>query len=224
MERIGHRGAKREYPENTIAAFKGAFSRRADAVELDVHATRDGVVVVHHDATLGSSFDALNGAAIADADWASIARSSISSNTRIPTLAEVFAIVPPGGSVYVEIKGHGIEQHVAELLAALSGVRCAVHSFDHAAIRRMRELAPAVPRGILLGRYPENVARAMHDVAARDVWPEWRLIDEKLVREVHAAGGRVIAWTVNDRDAARDLTGLGVDGLCTDDVRLLDGL
>ncbi|MGH7617348.1 MAG: glycerophosphodiester phosphodiesterase, partial [Gemmatimonadaceae bacterium] len=48
MERIGHRGAKRELPENTIAAFKRAFDRGADAVELDVHATNDGVVVVHH--------------------------------------------------------------------------------------------------------------------------------------------------------------------------------
>jgi glycerophosphoryl diester phosphodiesterase len=45
-----------------------------------------------------------------------------------------------------------------------------------------------------------------------------------LVDRVHAAGGRVIAWTVNDRDAASDLIALGVDGICTDDVRLLDGL
>ncbi|HEY9225548.1 MAG TPA: glycerophosphodiester phosphodiesterase [Gemmatimonadaceae bacterium] len=224
MERIGHRGAKREYPENTIAAFKGAFARRADAIELDVHATRDGVIVVNHDPNLGKSFDGLNGAPIAGLDWATIAKASTSSKTRVPTLEEVFAIVPSGGTVYVEIKGRDIEQSVAETLSALPGVRCAVHSFDHDAIRRMRELAPTVPRGILFDRYPENVTAAMRDTGARDVWPEWRLIDVKLVRDVHEAGGRVIAWTVNDRDAAGELTRMGVDGLCTDDVRLLDGL
>jgi glycerophosphoryl diester phosphodiesterase len=56
------------------------------------------------------------------------------------------------------------------------------------------------------------------------VWPEWRLIDRTLVDQVHAANGRVIAWTVNDRAAAQELIAIGVDGLCTDDVRLLDGL
>src|SRR5439155_7107203 len=53
VQRIAHRGAKREFPENTLPAFQRAFERGADAIELDVHATRDGVVVVHHDAELG---------------------------------------------------------------------------------------------------------------------------------------------------------------------------
>ena len=64
MERIGHRGAKRELRENTLAAFRRAFERGADAVELDVHATRDGVVVIHHDAELGPEFGPLAGGAI----------------------------------------------------------------------------------------------------------------------------------------------------------------
>ena len=223
MERIAHRGAKREHAENTVAAFKTAFDRRADAVELDVHGTRDGVVVVHHDPTLGSSFGALNGRAIADLDWAAIAQASTSSKTRIPTLTDVFGITPPGATVYVEIKGRGIEQLVAELLRH-TGTRCAVHSFDHESIRRMRELLPQVPRGILFDRRPKDVETDLRNAAARDVWPEWRLIDGSLVKRVHAAGGRVVAWTVNDRTVAGDLIALGVDGICTDDVRLLDGL
>jgi glycerophosphoryl diester phosphodiesterase len=64
----------------------------------------------------------------------------------------------------------------------------------------------------------------MEYAGARDVWPEWNSIDEQLVARVHAAGGRVIAWTVNDREAAVRLAALGVDGVCTDDVRLLDDL
>jgi glycerophosphoryl diester phosphodiesterase len=223
MERIGHRGAKREHPENTLAAFKTAFERRADAIELDVHATRDGVVVVNHDPTLGSGFGAATGQSIADLDWRTIAESSTSTKTRVPRLSEVLAVVPAGGTAYVEIKGTGIEAQVAEVLLA-SKALAAVHSFDHGTIKRMRAIAPQIPRGILFDRRPDDLEGAMRDAGARDVWPDWRLIDKRLVERVHAAHGRVIAWTVNSHDAAGDLVSLGVDGICTDDVRLLDGL
>jgi glycerophosphoryl diester phosphodiesterase len=223
VERIGHRGAKREHPENTLAAFKTAFDRGADAVELDVHATRDRVVVVHHDPTLGSEYGSAAGRSIADLDWPTIAAASSSFKTRIPTLTEVFGIVPAGGTVYVEIKGRGIETLVAQVLSDVRG-RYAVHSFDHDTIRRMREIAPEIPRGILYDHGPRDLERDVRETGARDVWPARRLIDGPLVDRVHAAGGRVIAWTVNDRDAASDLIALGVDGICTDDVRLLDGL
>jgi glycerophosphoryl diester phosphodiesterase len=223
VERIGHRGAKREHPENTLAAFKTAFERGADAVELDVHATRDGVVVVNHDPTVGSSFGAQSSKPIAELEWKLLSNAATSAKMRIPTLSDVLAIAPAAGTVYVEIKGAGIEAHVAEILVETK-VRCAVHSFDHGAIRRMRELAPNVPRGILFDRRPGDVGQSMREAGARDVWPEWKLIDKPLVDAVHAAGGRVIAWTVNDAAAARRLVTLGVDGVCTDDVRLLDGL
>jgi glycerophosphoryl diester phosphodiesterase len=54
------------------------------------------------------------------------------------------------------------------------------------------------------------------------VWPDWRLVDDRLVSAVHGAGGRVLPWTVNDSTTARRLLDLGVDGLCTDDLGVLD--
>jgi glycerophosphoryl diester phosphodiesterase len=138
-------------------------------------------------------------------------------------LAEVFEVVPAGKTVYVEIKGIGIEPLVAEALSS-TGARCAAHSFDHGAIARMRALAPDVPRGILLDRTPSDVTADIEATGARDVWPDWKLIDEALVRRVHDAGARVIAWTVNSAKTAERLARLGVDGICTDDVRLLDRL
>lgn len=223
MERIAHRGAKRELPENTLGAFIRAFERRADAVELDVHATRDGVVIVHHDPVLAASYGDLGGRAIAELDWPALANATVASANRVPRLSEVLAIAPAGATVYVEIKGAGIDARVAEAIKG-TRARCAVHSFDHAAVRRMRELAPDVPRGLLFDQPPADVQAAMADAGARDVWPERTLIDAPLVKNVHEAGGRVIAWTVNDPAAAAKLVALGVDGLCTDDVRLLDGL
>jgi len=119
VERIGHRGAKTELPENTIGAFKRAFDRGADAIELDVHATMDGVVVVHHDPTLGRGFRKLAGRAIAELDWETLAVASETAALRIPTLADVFGIVPGGGTVYVEIKGSDIEALVAQVIRTL---------------------------------------------------------------------------------------------------------
>lgn len=215
MERIAHRGAKREFPENTLSSFRRAFELGADAVELDVHTTQDGVVVVHHDATLGE-----HGPAICDLTWPELERRVEAS---VPRLHDVLEAIPPSATAYVEIKALGIEQAVSQTLASVPA-RCAVHSFDHATIVRMREIAPKVARGVLF----DGSLAALNDVlsrsAARDVWPHWKLVDQALVNRVHARGCRVIAWTVNTREEARRLTALGVDGICSDDVRLLEEL
>lgn len=218
-ERIGHRGAKREFPENTLPAFRRAFERGADAVELDVHATADGVVVVHHDPSLHSLSGAL--IEIAASEWNEMRGVEFAPGIGIPTLAEVLDATPADATVYVEIKGAGIEQLVADVIGK-SRARCAVHSFDHEAIVRMREIAPDIPRGILYDVIDADVAAEMQRTGARDVWPNWKLIDPALVTAVHAAGGRVIAWTVNETAVGERLVTLGVDGLCGDDVRLFD--
>jgi glycerophosphoryl diester phosphodiesterase len=220
VERIGHRGAPREFPENSLAAFKRAFERGADAIELDVHKTADGIVVVHHDPTLAASAKRHGGRAIADLTLQQVRAVELDHGIGIPTLAEVLAIVPPSGRVYLELKGAGVGEAVVKVLAN-SSCDCAVHSFDHAAVARMRDIAPEVPRGILYDDRSVDVIAAMRETGARDVWPKWRLIDHATVKRVHDAGGRLIAWTVNSRRAASSLTELGVDGLCTDDVRLM---
>ncbi|MEP6493621.1 MAG: glycerophosphodiester phosphodiesterase [bacterium] len=223
MERIAHRGAKLEFPENTLPGFLRAFERNADAVELDVHATADGVVVVHHDPTLGGYAGARRGAQIAKLRYDELSNIRLAPGIGIPLLAAVLDAAPASAAVYVEIKGEGIEERVAAVIGA-SSAQCAVHSFNHGAIAKMRQIAPDIPRGILFDRRPDDPEETMRVTGARYVWPNWKLIDEPLVDRVHAAGGRVIAWTVNTRANAATLIACGVDGLCGDDVRLFDGL
>ena len=221
VQRIGHRGAPREYPENSLPAFERAIDLGADAIELDVHVSTDGIPVVHHDpevragSTHGSAMRPL-----ASMAWSEICRVEVAPNITIPSLQQVLEAVGDRAVVYVELKGRNSERATLEVIAA-AGVRCAVHSFDHAAIVRAARLAPSVRRGILFDAYPRDVDAAMRETAALDVWPEWRLIDGTLVERVHARGGRVNAWTVNATAAAEELVRLGVDGLCGDDVRLL---
>lgn len=224
IERIGHRGAPREYPENTLPAFERAIERGADAIELDVHVTADGVPVVHHDPELRlETGRASSGRALAQMTWDEVSRVAVAPGITIPSLQQVLTTVADRATVYVELKGRDSERATLELITAATAAhaRCAVHSFDHAAITRAARLAPAVRRGILFDAYPHDIDAAMADTGALDVWPEWKLIDAALVERIHARGGRVIAWTVNTTAAAAELVRLGVDGLCGDDVRLL---
>jgi glycerophosphoryl diester phosphodiesterase len=222
-ELIGHRGAPLERPENTLASFLRALDLGADAVELDVHATRDGVVVVHHDFVprAETSVSALRGRPIAELTAAELATFRVSGEP-IPTLADVLEGVGQHATVYVEIKGRAIERFVTETLAhASSPARVPVHSFDHRAVVRARALDPKLTAGILLVSYLIEPDRALHAAGARDYWQEWTMIDQALVDVVHAAGGRVIAWTVNNPQDARRLASMGVDGICTDVLQLV---
>ena len=219
IERIAHRGARTELPKNTRAAFGRAFERGADAIELDVHATRDGVVVVHHDPDLGLPVSEPQ-QRIAEMTWQDVDATRFVTGVSVPTLAEVLAMAPPSATVYVEVKGSGIEFLVAEVICRASA-RSAVHSFDHDAVVTFKRIAPDVPRGLLFEGNVEKLEADFRRAGARDVWPHYSLIDASLVRRVHALGGRVIAWTVNDVETARRLAALGVDGICTDDVRIL---
>lgn len=223
VERVAHRGAPREFPENTLAAFERALERGADAIELDVHGTVDGILVVHHDPAIGRNAPAgVRGRRIDSLTWGEIENVELSPGISIASLAQVLDLVGDRATVYVEIKGRNIEPLVAgSLRARNTGARCAVHSFDHDAIARLARLAPDLPRGLLFDAYPPDIGASMTAAAARDVWPEWRLVDRALVDRVHESGGRVIAWTVNSLDATESLVSLGVDGICTDDVRIL---
>jgi len=215
VEVIGHRGSPREYRENTLSSFARAFELGANAVELDVHSTRDGVLVVHHDPITNSRpGDTGPAVRIADTTATDLQRVPVAGE-RIPTLADVLASVPDSGIVYIEVKAAAIEREVVAAIRA-GGRRCAVHSFDHRIARHVAELAPDLPCGILQTSYPVDPVRAMRDAGARDLWQQWELIDQALVDLVHGDGRRLVAWTANDAHVAERLIGWGADGICTD--------
>ena len=220
MDWIGHRGAPRERVENTVEGFLLALDHGADGVELDVHCTADGVVVVHHDFDIG-------GQPIAEAPWADVSRRDLGGGARVPTLEAVLRAVGDRGTVYIEIKGRGIEADVLAV-AARHGRHYAFHSFDHDTIARLGRLAPDARRGILLDRGVPDATRLMQasvrHTGARDVWPHWTLVDAPFAAAARGLGTRIIAWTVNSPDAARALAEHGVHGICTDDVRLAAAL
>lgn len=216
VETIGHRGAPREARENTLASFDRALALGVDGIELDVHCSADGVVFAHHDPIIPADAPAaVAGRAIADLPSSTLIDAYRGLDEAPPRLDDALDLIGDRALAYVEIKGANIERAVVDVIAA-SRAACAVHAFDHRAVRRVRELAPAMRTGILLEARLVDPEAALATAAASDYWQRWTMIDCDLVTAVHRAGGRVIAWTVNDVADAEALVAMGVDAICTD--------
>jgi glycerophosphoryl diester phosphodiesterase len=218
IEAISHRGSRAAHAENTIGAVLAAAAEGAEGVEIDVHSTSDGVIVVHHDYfPRGTVADRrLASRPIADLTFAELQEFDLGAGDRIPSLAELLQALDGRARLYVEIKGRGCEAAAVEMLRAAGNV--AVHSFDHRCIERFAELAPSLSRGVLQGSYMLDNCIALRSASATDLWQHHELIDGALVSEVHGCGGRVIAWTANEQTDWERLAQAGVDAICTDDV------
>jgi glycerophosphoryl diester phosphodiesterase len=207
---IAHRGASGYEYENSRAAFRRAVMLDADGVELDVHATRDGAIVVHHDAEIPGF------GPIALLSRAEARQVRIRNGEPLPLLSEILELVGDR-DVYVEIKSLP-ETHDEELLAVLdrgpAPARYSLHSFDHRIIRRLGSCRPEARRGVLLSAYLADPVAAMRGVGATTLWQEWQQVDRDLVTRVHEAGFTIIAWTVNEIGDLERMARLGVDGLC----------
>jgi len=207
---IAHRGASGYEYENSRAAFRRAVMLDADGVELDVHATRDGAIVVHHDPEIPG----VGPIGLLSQAEARLVR--LRNGEPLPLLSEILDLVGDR-DVWVEVKTLPAA-HDGALLETLdrgpAPRRYAVHSFDHRIIRRLGMTRPTLPRGILLSAYLHDPVAAMCAVGATTLWQEWQQVDQELVTRIHDAGCAIIAWTVNEIGDLDRLARLGVDGLC----------
>lgn len=207
---IAHRGASGTCVENSLDAFRVAAELGADGIELDVHATADGAIVVHHDPALPGL------GPISRLTLPKALKYRLPNGEPLPTLEEALAVAPHL-EWWIEVKALAPEADLAllEVIRRSSDPsRCRVHSFDHRIVARLRNLEPSLSVGILSVARLLDPARVLAETGADVLWQERSLVDGSLVEEVHRAGGRIIAWTVNDPAEAATLAGLGVDGLC----------
>ena len=207
---IAHRGASGREFENSRAAFSRALELGADGVELDVHSTEDGIILVHHDAELPGF------GPIGHLKYTQVLESRLPNGETIPTLPEVLNLLGDI-DVYVEIKSlaPGLDDALLSVLdEGPAPDRYAVHSFDHRIVARLGARRPSLKRGILLAAYPLDPVPLLTAAGATTLWQDQRLIDQAIVEAIHAAGHTMIAWTVNKPQDALRLAALGVDGLC----------
>lgn len=194
-----------------MAAFKAAVDLGADAVELDIHATRDGRIVVHHDERVG-------GVRIAEATLDAVRAHPLANGEPVPVLEEVLQAFGPDFKVFVEAKSLA-PAHDAALLRVLTGGPAPpnyhVHAFDHRIVRRLLEQCEGLVGGVLSSSYPLNPLIQLEQAGAQELWQRENLVDDQLVAAVHAVGARVIPWTVDAPARIAELIDMGVDGICS---------
>jgi glycerophosphoryl diester phosphodiesterase len=239
---IAHRGASGDFPENTLPAFAAARDLGALYIELDVHMTRDGRVVVAHDDNLKRVGDAdglIREMALADLSRVDVAHNfTPSANAAVefpfrgrgigvPELEEVFAACPDEHFI-VEIK-----QTSPSLVEALIGVidraamrrRVLVASEHQAPIDEFRAEAPDIPTNFptaevaaFLMSLPPDAPRFAPRGRAMQIPPEhgsWKIVTPETVAAAHRIGVEMHIWTINEEAEMRTLLALGVDGLIT---------
>lgn len=209
---MAHRGASRAAPENTVEAFALAGRMGADAVELDVRRTVDGVLVVHHNPNLA------DGRVIADVVVADLP-------DHVPTLGAALDACA-GMWVNVEIKNDPGEpdfdpsddiadETIAHLVARGEDDRWLISCFRIETVDRCRSLAPAIATAWLCTVPPAGAAAMLVERGHSALHPYHAAVQSELVTECHAAGIAVNVWTCDDPDRMAVLAGWGVDGICT---------
>jgi glycerophosphoryl diester phosphodiesterase len=201
----GHRGNPAHHPENTMRSFRSAIAAGCDLIECDVHLSSDGRLVVIHDHTLERT---TNGQGLVrDQTAADLRKLDAGEGEHIPLLHDVIELALGKVGLVIEIKQlpivyEGLEEKLVNMLRQLGAVEeCAVISFHHPAIRKLRDLEPRLQLGILEGARPIDPARMLKEAKADIFSPHWAAMDRDLVSQVHNAGGAVGVWTVDD-DAA----------------------
>ncbi|HJV34940.1 glycerophosphodiester phosphodiesterase [Geomonas sp.] len=229
---IGHRGASREAPENTLASFRLAFQQEADGVEADFRLTRDGEIVCLHDESTARTAGV--DMAISRSTLAELRRLDLGiwkgerwRDAHLPTLDEVLGELPPGKRLFIEIKsGEEIVAPLADLLArsAVEEDRLRLLCFDARLVRTLKERLPSCRvcwltdyrfRGTWRPSHFEildTLAESRADgLASRDR----AVLDAELVGLLRERALEIHTWTVDSVKAAERLARLGVDSIMT---------
>jgi glycerophosphoryl diester phosphodiesterase len=231
---FGHRGAMAYAPENTFASFERAVELGADAIELDVHLSADGEVMVIHDAFLDRTTDGhgmVGEKTLAELKSLDAGKQlgAEFAGQRIPTLGEVLAWAQGRCAIDVEIKGgpwpyEGIEAKVVELIREHEMAdRTIVISFDHPTVARVKALAPEVAAGTLWSCRPADPVAVARAASADAIMPQWSYCDADTVERAHAAGLSVHPWSPSEPEVIDYLIGLGVDSICSNHPDVVGG-
>lgn len=214
-----HRGASREFPENTLAAFRRAVELGTPGIELDVHLTRDGVAVVMHDETVDRTTNGTG--ALAELDLSDLVTLDAGQGEKVPTLEQVIAVVAGKTHLNIEVKANAAASEVLRIAKSSPTLDWAISSFDWDVLRyafAQDETIPLWPLGI---GATEDILALAEEIRA----PQLNLLDHAIDADIIAflkeRGLGTWVWTVNDPQRAKDLAAWGAIGICTDDPAVI---
>ena len=220
-----HRGSSAIHPENTLRAFRHALAIGVAGIELDVHATAEGIPVVIHDRDVGRTTDGTG--YVDEIPLTRLKTLDAGDGERLPTLAEVLALVGDTAQLDVEIKGIGIEHAVLDVLGEYPSVTWAISSFAWDTLRTVHKLDPAAEVWPLAERVGDDLLTIAAELASPAVSLFTGAYTTESAPMLSDAGLRVMVWTVNDPPEAQRVADLGAFALCTDNpqrISAIDGI
>lgn len=220
MLTIAHRGAKGYEPENTLIAFQKAIDMSADGIELDVHLSADGAIMVLHDETINRTSNGIG--LVKDLSLHQLKTFRIHETHEIPTLTEVFDLVNQKCFINIELKGEDTALKVVQLIEQYVAKKkwnykhFLVSAFDWNALQEVRNLNAKIPIGVLTHTDLELAIGFAEFIKAETIHPHFHLLTAENTVQMQAKGFQVFSWTINEPEDILKIKSFKVDGIITD--------
>lgn len=220
MLKIAHRGAKAYEPENTLQAFQKALDLHADGIELDVHLSTDGHIIVMHDETIDKM---TNGKGEINTYTLTELKSFlIADKLQIPTLNEVFDLVDKKCFINVELKNADTSTQVVSLIEEYIKEKewkyehFIISSFDWNALKEVQNLNPNIPIGVLTEENIDTALAFAENIKAYAIHPDFHLLNKENTKTIQEKGFKVFPWTVNSEEDIQKVKSYNVNGIISD--------
>ncbi|WP_426064520.1 glycerophosphodiester phosphodiesterase [Flavobacterium sp. DSP2-3-1] len=220
MLKIAHRGGKGYEPENTFVSFQKALDMQVDGIELDVHLSADGEIIVIHDETIDRT---TNGKGFVNAlSLRELKAFRINGTHEIPTLAAVFDLVNQNCFINIELKSYEVTEKVVSLLEKYVTKkgwkydRFLVSSFDWNALQQVAFLNDKIPIGVLTETNLDLALAFAKFIQAKSIHPHFHLLTQENTAEMQQKDLQVFPWTVNELEDIQKIKTFNVNGIITD--------
>ena len=217
MKKIGHRGASGYEPENTLISFQKAIDLSVDGIELDVHLSSDGKLVVIHDETIDRT---TNGKGFVNQfSLKELKAFRIDNSQEIPTLIEVFDLVHRRCFINIELKGIGTAKPVNDLINNyISDKKWEINdflisSFDWNMLEDFHLLNPKIRIGVLTEESIEAALAFAKKIKVFSINPDYVLLSKENVALMQENGFEVFPWTVNSEEDIQKIKSFNVNGI-----------
>ncbi len=214
MHIMGHRGAPAYEPENTLRSLRRALEIGVDAVEIDVHLSKDGRIMVIHDDSVDRT---TNGKGrVRDLTFAQLRQLDAGKGERIPSLEEAADLVVGKAHLIIEIKDPAAARPLVEFFQ-LRTIFADAHviSFWHPLVKAMKEQESRLRTGVLMVGCPADPAGLAQAARAEALVLHYGYVTPDLVKAAHAHGLLVYIWNIDDIDTLKPYLAMDVDGIGT---------
>ncbi|SFV44733.1 Hypothetical protein SSCIU_01525 [Mammaliicoccus sciuri] len=235
--KVAHRGVPSLAPENTMVSFKRAIEFNIDVIEIDIHRTIDGKLVVIHDPTTNRTsqekgiirkltYEALTKYDVGK--W----KGEAYSGEQIPLFQDVLKLIKDTYiKLLIEIKQPenypNIEEDIITMIKqhGISNNQIMIQSFNRNAIQKINILWPEIELGVLIKKKDRFISkRAIKKIGeyANYINPNYKIVTRRFVKAAHASHLKILPYTINDKHTAQKMLAMGVDGLISDYAHILD--